>query len=136
VNQWTLLIGMLPLAYSASSGHVAAMQLDRRQVEEVLLTAAQSFFGVAVIANMRFSIVEALFVAGLFGSQLLFTSPVVRYGYSIAYVVLTLLLLATNREIRHGFFDIRRLRPGARASDTAYVEPAGVGGDKDAGGIR
>jgi cation:H+ antiporter len=136
VNQWTLLIGMLPLAYSASSGHVASMQLDRRQVEEVLLTASQSFFGVAVIANMRFSIVEALFVAGLFGSQLLFTSPVVRYGYSIAYVVLTLLLLATNREIRHGFFDVRRLRPGARASDTAYVEPAGVAGDKDAGGIR
>src|SRR5712671_2440557 len=136
VNQWTLLIGMLPLAYSASSGHVAAMQLDRRQVEEVLLTASQSFFGVAVIANMRFSIVEAAVVAALFGSQLLFTSPIVRYGYSIAYVVLTILLLATNREIRHGFFDVRRLRPGARAADTAYVQPAGVAGDKDAGGIR
>src|SRR5229473_2744545 len=88
VNQWTLLIGMLPLAYSASSGHVAVMQLDRRQVEEVLLTAAQSFFGVAVIANMRFSIVEAAVVAGLFASQLFFTSPGVRYGYSAVYVLL------------------------------------------------
>src|SRR5882672_6761683 len=120
VNQWTLLIGMLPLAYSASSGRVAVMQLDQRQVEEVLLTAAQSLFGVAVIANMRFSIVEAAVVAALFASQLLFTSPIVRYGYAIAYVVLTILLLATNREIRHGFFDVRRLRPGARAADAAH----------------
>jgi len=120
VNQWTLLIGMLPLAYSASSGRVAAMQLDERQVEEVLLTGAQSLFGVAVIANLRFSIVEAGVVAALFASQLLFTSPVVRYGYAILYVVLTILLLATNREIRHGFFDVRRLRPGARAADAAH----------------
>jgi cation:H+ antiporter len=117
VNQWTLLIGMLPLAYSASSGHVAVMQLDARQVEEVLLTAAQSLLAVAVIANMRFSIVEAGALAALFASQLLFTSPIVRYGYSIAYVVLTILLLATNRESRHGFFDVRRLRPGARAAE-------------------
>jgi cation:H+ antiporter len=120
VNQWTLLIGMLPLAYSASSGRVAAMQLDQRQVEEVLLTGAQSLFGVAVIANLRFSIVEAGVVAALFASQLLFTSPIVRYGYAILYVVLTILLLATNREIRHGFFDVRRLRPGARAADAAH----------------
>src|SRR5713101_3271849 len=134
VNQWTLLIGMLPLAYSASSGHVAVMQLDQRQVEEVLLTAAQSCFGVAVIANLRFSIVDAAVVAGLFASQLLFTSPIVRYGYSVAYVVLTILLLATNREIRHGFFDVRRLRPGARAAGAAHGQRLGVGGDKNAGG--
>jgi len=76
--------------------------------------------------------VEAVVVAALFGSQLLFTSPIVRYGYSIAYVVLTILLLATNREIRHGFFDVRRLRPGARAADTAM----GVNGGKNVGGLR
>jgi cation:H+ antiporter len=115
VNQWTLLIGMLPLAYSASAGHVSAMVLDRRQVEEVLLTAAQSFFGVAVIANLRFSLLEATVVAVLFGSQLFFPSPTVRYAYSIGYIVLTVLLLVLNRENRQGFFDIRRLRPGYAA---------------------
>ena len=113
VNQWTLLIGMLPLAYSASAGHVAPMMLDARQIEEVLLTAAQSFFGVAVIANMRFSLGEAALVATLFATQLLFTAPSVRYGYSFLYVALTVGLLLTNREIRQGFFDIRRLRPGS-----------------------
>ena len=112
VNQWTLLIGMLPLAYSASSGHLTAMALDRRQVEEVLLTAAQSFFGVAVIANLRFSLLEAAVVALLFASQLFFPSPAVRYVYSGGYIVLTILLLVFNRENRSGFFDLRRLRPG------------------------
>jgi cation:H+ antiporter len=136
VNQWTLLIGMLPLAYSASSGHVAVMQLDRRQVEEVLLTAAQSFFGLAVIANMRFSVVEAAVVAGLFASQLFFTSPAVRYGYSAVYVLLTLWLLATNREIRQGFFDIRRLRPGARAQGPTQGQRLGVDGESRAGDLR
>jgi len=51
-------------------------------------------------------------VAALFGSQLFFTSPTVRYAYAIVYIALTVLLLATNRENRRGFFDIRRLRPG------------------------
>ena len=119
VNQWTLLIGMLPLAYSASSGHVSAMVLDRRQVEEVLLTAAQSFFGVAVIANLSFSLLEAAVVAVLFGSQLFFPSPTVRYAYSIGYIVLTVLLLVFNKENRRGFFDVRRLRPGAREPETS-----------------
>jgi cation:H+ antiporter len=116
VNQWTLLIGMLPLAYSASSGHPAAMVLDSRQVEEVLLTAAQSFFGVAVIANLNFSLLEAAVVAVLFGSQLFFPSTSVRYAYSIGYIVLTVILLLTSRDNRRGFFDIRRLRPGGNLS--------------------
>jgi len=112
VNQWTLLIGMLPLAYAASSGHGGGMVLDRRQVEEVFLTAAQSLFGVAVIANLSFSLVEALVIAVLFASQLFFPSTSVRYAYSFGYIALTVVFLLTNRENRRGFFDIRRLRPG------------------------
>jgi len=82
----------------------------------VLLPAAQSFFGVAVIANLRFSLLEASVVALLFGSQLFFPSPTVRYVYSIGYIVLTVLLLVLNRENRRGFFDLRRLRPGGEAA--------------------
>jgi len=123
VNQWTLLIGMLPLAYSASSGQPAAMVLDRRQVEEVLLTAAQSLFGVAVIANLRFSLIEALVIAVLFGSQLFFPSPAVRYVYSFGYIALTLLFLVANRDNRRGFFDVRRLRPGHASGPALDVRP-------------
>src|SRR5712675_1001960 len=116
VNQWTLLIATLPLAFSISAGHVGVMTLDARQREEFLLTATQSFFAVAVIANLQFTLLEAGLVASLFATQLFFPSPTVRYAYSIAYVVLTLLLLATNKENRRGFFDIRRLRPGGAAA--------------------
>jgi cation:H+ antiporter len=127
VNQWTLLIGMLPLAYSASSGHPAAMALDRRQVEEVLLTAAQSLFGVAVIANLRFSLLEASVIAVLFGSQLFFPSPAVRYVYSFGYLALAVIFLIANRENRRGFFDFRRLRPGHAARPVGEMANGGAG---------
>src|SRR3990170_3644593 len=35
VNQWTLLIGTLPLAYMISYGHFVSMPLDERQREEI-----------------------------------------------------------------------------------------------------
>lgn len=41
VNQWTLLVGSLPLAYLAGGGGVA-LPLDPRRVEETLITAAQT----------------------------------------------------------------------------------------------
>lgn len=97
VNQWTLLIGMLPLVYSASAGQIAAMQLDARQAEEVLLTAAQSLFAVAVIANFSFSLGEAIVLMVLFVSQLFFLSPEVRYLYSLVYLALALVLMLGRR---------------------------------------
>ncbi|HID06250.1 MAG TPA: sodium:calcium antiporter, partial [Armatimonadetes bacterium] len=45
VNQWTLLISSLPIVFSISRGAINALPLDALQVEEVLLTAAQSLFG-------------------------------------------------------------------------------------------
>lgn len=90
VNQWTLLIGMLPLAYSLSHGQIAPMHLDARQVEEILLTAAQSLFAIVVIASFTFSLAEALVLLVLFASQLFFVSPEIRYLYSVAYIVLAL----------------------------------------------
>ena len=39
VNQWTLLIGSLPLAYSISGADVSPLDFDARQSEEVFLTA-------------------------------------------------------------------------------------------------
>src|SRR3990170_1849969 len=52
VNQWTLLIGSLPLAYSVSGGEVAALDFDSRQAEEVFLTAGQSLFAVAIFVSL------------------------------------------------------------------------------------
>ena len=48
VNQWTLLIGCLPIAYAISSGTLNPLPTDTRQTEEVLLTAAQSLLAVVL----------------------------------------------------------------------------------------
>jgi cation:H+ antiporter len=53
VNQWTLLIGSLPVAHVLGGGGFA-LALDSRQVEEVLLTATQTLMGVALILALRF----------------------------------------------------------------------------------
>lgn len=88
VNQWTLLIGMLPLVYSLSSGKLVPMLLDFRQSEEILLTAAQSFFAITVILNLRFSITEALLTFVLFATQLFFTTPEARMAYAFVYIAI------------------------------------------------
>src|SRR5262249_21624912 len=100
VNQWTLLIGMLPLAYGLSHGQIVPMHMDARQVEEILLTAAQSLFAVMIIANFTFSLTAALALLGLFVSQLFFVSPEIRCVYSFIYLVLALGLAIMNRRNR------------------------------------
>jgi cation:H+ antiporter len=102
VNQWTLLVGMLPLAYNLSAGHLGAMRLDVRQTEEIFLTAAQSLFAVAVLANLSFSLVEAGLIFVLFVTQLFFTDPISRHLYAIGYIVLAVAWLIVSRSSRQG----------------------------------
>lgn len=88
INQWTLLVGMLPLAYNLSGGSLQPLPLDARQVEEILLTSAQSFFGLAVLWNLRLSVTEALVLLLLFLIQLFIPVAAVRYGFVGLYLIL------------------------------------------------
>lgn len=88
VNQWTLLIGMLPLIYNLSAGRIGPMVLDARQSEEIFLTAAQSLFALVIILNLRFSIREAMLLFVLFATQLFFTSTEARHIYAYVYLAL------------------------------------------------
>jgi cation:H+ antiporter len=97
VNQWTLLIGTLPVVYSVAFGGFGAMHLDLRQREEILLTAAQSFFAVALLANFRISVLEAAVLFGLFATQLVSTDPTIRLVYSAVYMVLGVIVIAMDR---------------------------------------
>lgn len=102
VNQWTLLIGTLPLAYNLSAGHLGAMHLDARQTEEIFLTAAQSLFAIAVLANFSFSLAEAGLIFVLFVTQLFFTDPISRHLYAIGYIVLAAAWFIVSRSSRQG----------------------------------
>jgi cation:H+ antiporter len=63
INQWTMLVAMLPIAYALALGRFATITFDDHQRLEILLTIAQSLLGAVVLANMRFTWWEA---AGLF----------------------------------------------------------------------
>jgi len=97
VNQWTLLVGTLPLVYSIALGRAGALHLDSRQVEEMVLTSAQSMFGIAVLCNLSLSLLEAFVLFVLFAAQLFFPSPTVRYGFAVTYGALAAALLLRNR---------------------------------------
>ena len=92
VNQWTLLIGSLPLAYSISGGTLGPLDFDSRQAEEVFLTAGQSMFAVAILVSLSMAWWEAILLAGLFGTQLFFTDETVRAGYGAGYLALAALV--------------------------------------------
>ncbi|MBX9897143.1 MAG: sodium:proton exchanger [Qipengyuania sp.] len=69
INQWTLLVGMLPLAMSVGAGSLTALPLDARQHEEFFLTAAQSLFGLALLLRLRLGLRGAVALALLFSVQ-------------------------------------------------------------------
>jgi cation:H+ antiporter len=102
VNQWTLLIGMLPVVFMISGGSMAPMVMDQRQIEEMFLTAAQSLFAVAVLANLSFSLFEATVIFVLFATQLMFPDPIFRFYYSFLYVFLAVALILLKKDVRQG----------------------------------
>ncbi|MFY0084508.1 hypothetical protein ABTP93_20740, partial [Acinetobacter baumannii] len=70
INQWTLLVGMLPIAMSVGAGQLMALPLDARQHEEFLLTAAQSLFALTLLMRRRLSVWSAIMLTVMFFGQL------------------------------------------------------------------
>lgn len=135
VNQWTLLVGALPLAYALSLGQMASMPLDPVQVKEIFLTAAQSLLGVVLLASFSLSLRAGTLLFLLFSTQLLTqllphmfpqlfaTLPrfafTAGYLFAYAYLVFSVLFLAVNRESRRGFFGLLKLRTEGSAVEEA-----------------
>lgn len=94
VNQWTLLVGTLPIVYSGAMGRVTPLELDARQTEELVLTATQSLLGVAFLLNGRLNGWKAITLFVLFIIQLPFQQPEVRYALSGLYAILALAFFA------------------------------------------
>jgi cation:H+ antiporter len=115
VNQWTLLVGSLPLVFAISSGTLHGLPLDTLQREELFLTAAQSAFAVAVLANRSISVREAYGLLGLFLSQFVLGAvlpehlrELERIGVGVVYMVLAAGMIYQQRRairplVRDGF---------------------------------
>jgi cation:H+ antiporter len=122
VNQWTLLVGTLPIAFALASGTLDGLPIIARQREEVLLTAAQSFFAVTILLNLSMSLREAWLLFVLFWAQFLTGAfvPEEWHGielvsFAVAYLVLGVVVLAGGR--RH----VSRLFRDGLAADYAEL---------------
>jgi len=104
VNQWTLLVGALPIAYAISSGGFEGLPLDVRQSEELLLTSAQSLLAVILLSSLKVSRRAALGLAGLFLAQLVLTNQQVRNGFTAVYILISVVLLAFGPASRRNAF--------------------------------
>ncbi len=129
VNQWTLLVGTLPVVFALGVGGLHGLPIDAHQREELFLTAAQSFFALAVLATLSISTREALMLFSLFWAQFAIGAVVPdSFGgrelviVAIAYLVLGILIFVRDREripelLRDGFVRPYRVLDGAADED-------------------
>ncbi len=59
INQWTILVAMIPFIYSFGLGKVSAVVFDEHQKLEILLTIIQSYLGFLFLVSMDFRFFEA-----------------------------------------------------------------------------
>ena len=104
VNQWTLLVGSLPIAFAVASSSIHGLPLGGSERQELALTAAQSMFGVAVLGNLEVSTAEAISLFTLFASEFLLAAILsghalgqVRDAYTAAYLSAALVILVVKR---------------------------------------
>lgn len=108
INQWTLLIAMLPIVFSLSRGEASSIALDRQQQAELLLTIGQSLVGLIFLINMKFAWWEALMMFVLFAIQ--FILPVF-FGHEIRVWITDAFFVWTAAGIV--MMLLRRCRPAA-----------------------
>jgi cation:H+ antiporter len=104
VNQWTLLVGTIPIVFAISAGTFDGLPLDTQQRIELLLTAAQSLFAVSLLVTLALTTRGAaalfvLFAVQFFGSLLLSTETdhVLNVVLSGVYVALAVALFVRHR---------------------------------------
>ena len=85
INQWTMLVAMLPVVLSMGHGSIIPLVFDSEQQAELLLTISQSLVALVFLVNMEFAWWEALTMFVLFASQ--FVAP--HFAGAVAKVWIT-----------------------------------------------
>ena len=106
VSQWTVGLGMLPIAFMAGGGGWA-MPLSGREVLELGFTIAVTLFVVAALATLRPEGADAALVVVVFLFQLVYPTPFVRFAAGFVLLVFAIDLLCARR---------RSVRPMLRAA--------------------
>jgi cation:H+ antiporter len=101
LNQWTLLVGMIPAVYGVSHRSLEhPIPMGHFQMSEIMLTAAQSLLAVILLAGLRFSVSGSILLVALFAGQLIlptvaqsvpggvdgFSAPQIHPVFSLLYL--------------------------------------------------
>jgi cation:H+ antiporter len=120
--------------FAISSSSLHGLPLGGVQREELFVTAAQSAFAVAVLANLNISVKEAVWMLGLFLVQLVTKFPLFesihtesRVTVGIVYLVLAAGMVVRQRRafgplVNDGF----RAPPAELVDPGELVEPVAV----------
>ncbi|MBS2022099.1 MAG: sodium:proton exchanger [Deltaproteobacteria bacterium] len=99
INQWTLLVGSIPIARFAGGGGTS-LPLDGRQHEEFFLTAAQALMAFAVVSDVKFRRWEAVALFLLFIIQIPMPGEHMRMIFAWVYLgVAGVMLILHRREL-------------------------------------
>ena len=96
VSQWTLGMGVLPIAYLAGGGGTA-MPLEGREQVEIALTIALTLFAVAALALLKPERVDAAIVVGVMALQFIYPTTFVRIAAAFILLVYAIDLLFDRR---------------------------------------
>ena len=115
INQWTILVAMIPFIYSLGMGKVSVVVFDEHQKLEILLTIVQSYLGFLFLASMDFKLIEATALFALWLAQ--FLAPGIRGEIIWVYAVWALIetvKLIMNFKKRNAFGAFLKLSKQAR----------------------
>lgn len=133
VNQWTLLVGTIPLVFNIATYWLGnpvptVLPLDTVQRYDLLMTSAQSLFALMLIANLQMSVREAGVLFGLFFTQLLLSGNreienEIHLGFTAIYLGLSAFLLIRHPENARGL--IRAFRTSFSNDATKVAQTQG-----------
>lgn len=115
VNQWTLLVGTIPVVFAISSTSLRGLPLDSLQRHELLITAAQSLFAVCILVDLRLTLKGSAALLGLFVVQFVASLTLPEdlnldliLALSAVYILSSVVMLVRRRDdlvklIRRGF---------------------------------
>jgi len=69
VNQWTILVAMIPMVFCATLMHFGDIQFNSHQRIEILLTVVQSIYAAVLLLKMKFTKFDAVSLFGLWFIQ-------------------------------------------------------------------
>jgi cation:H+ antiporter len=117
VSQWTLGMGLLPVAYLAGGGGVSLPLANREQLE-LSLNIAVTLFVVAALATLRPERADAYLIAGAFIVQIIYPMPVVRLATAFVLLVFAIDLFCARR---HAIRPLLRTAFGRRRSTGSHL---------------